>query len=218
MKKLLNLKLLLVLIAFGPLGAVAMENPQQPQKTGFYQYVRNLAISLGLIKEEEPLREADIPSVLFGAIKFNKTNEIASLIKRMPAIVNARLADNRTPLMWAAFFGQTAIVEMLLAAGADSNLKDGSGNTGLMIAIIEGHSELAEKLIDADANLDLQNNNGDSALIIAARLGYADLVKELLSASANIQLRNHNGKSALDSAKDKGNAEIVQLLSKQKLI
>jgi ankyrin repeat protein len=48
--------------------------------------------------------------------------------------VNARLHNDLTLLMWAAPYGQVAMVNYLLEQGADKNAKDNRGQTALDLA------------------------------------------------------------------------------------
>jgi len=48
--------------------------------------------------------------------------------------VNARLDNDLTLLMWAAPYGQVAMVNYLLEQGADKNAKDNRGQTALSLA------------------------------------------------------------------------------------
>ena len=49
-----------------------------------------------------------------------------------------------TPLMWAAYFGNKEIVELLLKAGTRVDIKDSEGATASDIAIMQGHPEIAQ--------------------------------------------------------------------------
>ena len=46
--------------------------------------------------------------------------------------------------MWAAGYGKTEVIKTLLAAGADSQLKDNRGMTAQDIANKEGFTEVAK--------------------------------------------------------------------------
>lgn len=67
----------------------------------------------------------------------------------------------RTPLHHAAQLGDTRILALLLAAGADPNQADGRGDTPLHLVAINPHLRhpefVARRLIDAGARLDLRN-------------------------------------------------------------
>jgi ankyrin repeat protein len=64
------------------------------------------------------------------------------------ADVNLRDNYDSTALMWAAYFGYTAIVKLLLDNGADITMQDNYGDTALLMADGQGHTELVELLLD----------------------------------------------------------------------
>lgn len=71
--------------------------------------------------------------------------EIVHLILTRGGDVNAGKTSH-TPLHAAAFFGQTAIAERLIAAGADLNATDHRDRTPLQIAEESDQTEIAELL------------------------------------------------------------------------
>lgn len=62
------------------------------------------------------------------------------------ARINERTDSGSTPLMRAAWFGNTEAVEELLRLGADPTLQDIRGRTAAMMAFERGHDELAQLL------------------------------------------------------------------------
>jgi len=54
--------------------------------------------------------------------------------------------DRRTPLHFAAFWGNTAVVVALLARAANPNARDRNGFTPLMVASAQHHVDLVEAL------------------------------------------------------------------------
>ena len=60
---------------------------------------------------------------------------IASLLIKAGADVNAPSADGRTPLHWAAFRGNKEFMEFLLESGADVHVEDSKGLTALDLVI-----------------------------------------------------------------------------------
>jgi len=76
--------------------------------------------------------------------------ECVSLLVEHKADVNlADGVENWTPLMFAAAEGQTGVVRILLAAGADASAKDVDGEDAEMFARSKGHADLAKMIAEA---------------------------------------------------------------------
>lgn len=71
---------------------------------------------------------------------------ISRMLLEHGADVNARQAEDYTPLMEAAQNGQNEMVDLLLAHGADPTARRTNGLTASQIAAQHGHAELAERL------------------------------------------------------------------------
>ncbi|MCP5775205.1 ankyrin repeat domain-containing protein, partial [Klebsiella pneumoniae] len=84
-----------------------------------------------------------------------------------------------TGLILAAYHGQRAAVEQLLAAGADPCAQDKRGNTALMGAIFKGEVRIARRLIDATCNPDQRNGAGQTAAMYAAMFQRKELLDAL---------------------------------------
>eukprot|EP00322_Chrysochromulina_rotalis_P006411 CAMPEP_0115860184 /NCGR_PEP_ID=MMETSP0287-20121206/16995_1 /TAXON_ID=412157 /ORGANISM="Chrysochromulina rotalis, Strain UIO044" /LENGTH=264 /DNA_ID=CAMNT_0003314497 /DNA_START=63 /DNA_END=857 /DNA_ORIENTATION=- len=115
--------------------------------------------------------------------------------------INCTDAGNLTPLSVAVQRGHTAVVKLLLAANADTEIKDKSGQwTALHHAAAEGSNELVGLLLDASANPNAQDNVKDTPLGEAIRHGHTKSVKLLLNAKASVFARNNIGRDALEIA------------------
>ena len=73
---------------------------------------------------------------------------IAHILIDAGADVNRRNGVGQTALMMAALFNQGAIIDLLLANGADAGLTDAAGNTVSTLAIAQGNAELAARFAD----------------------------------------------------------------------
>jgi len=68
------------------------------------------------------------------------------------AEVNARDYYGWTAILFAAKYGQSKEVSMLLKAGADVNIqKSGSGWTPLILATVENHVDVVQVLVENEA-------------------------------------------------------------------
>ena len=82
--------------------------------------------------------------------------------------------------MYAAYNGREYIVDSLIKAGANKDIKNKYGRTALMLAAKYGQTAIVDSLIKAGANKDIKNKYGRTALMLAAKHGYEDIV-DLLS-------------------------------------
>jgi ankyrin repeat protein len=101
------------------------------------------------------------------------------------------------PLLAEADQGQGPVVQMLLGAGADTELRDPLGFTELHFAAVSGSIDAVRALIEAGAHVNAQvRNSRKTALTIAATLGYGTIVRALLDAGAgarDLQPRGDDG-------------------------
>ena len=104
-------------------------------------------------------------------------------------------ADADNPLIEAAYSGDTAELERLLAGGADVDHQKANGATALIIASHEGHGAFVEILLAKGAAVDVQLNDGRTALIMASYNGHGAIVDALLAkgAAVDVQLRPYHG-------------------------
>jgi ankyrin repeat protein len=85
----------------------------------------------------------------------------------------------RTPLMLAAFRGDTAGVINLLERGADVNARDRDGDTALMFAAHSGHALIVALLLQYGANVYARARNGWTAKK-AAQSGLHEHIADML--------------------------------------
>ena len=77
------------------------------------------------------------------------------------ADVNARGDYNyggRTALIDAAIFNKLEVAKLLIASGANINLKNNHGYTALMIAVLNNRLEMVKLLIDSGAIINVSSN------------------------------------------------------------
>ena len=139
------------------------------------------------------------------------------------AAVNAQ-TDEGTALMMAVRRGQTEIVKLLLARGAQVDAKHRLGDSALIMSARRSipemnppqgqplpppASEIMSLLLARGSDPNLIGHWGQTALMEA---NTAAKVKLLLSHGAQVNVRDEMGKTALVHAVDRGDVEVVEAL------
>jgi ankyrin repeat protein len=118
-----------------------------------------------------------------------------------------------TALIQAAQRGrEPAVVQELLANGAQVEHRRNGGETALIFAGGSGNVSIVEALLNAGAQINDQDDNGVTALMTASANGHQGVVLLLLSSGADIHRGNKNGETALELAARGGHDTVVRLL------
>jgi len=122
------------------------------------------------------------------------------------------LADHiGTGLMIAAWQGDIAMMELLVARGADVNRENALGERALMHAAWRGHADAVAWLLARGARINSDPMHW-SPLHYAAFAGHGDVAALLLDRGADINARSTNGSSALMMAVYEGREQMVRQL------
>lgn len=124
--------------------------------------------------------------------------------------LEAKARNGDTALMIAAYKGNKAAVEALLAKKAEPNRP---GWTALHYAAASGHDEIVQLLLDKAAYIDAESPNKTTPIMMAAQAGHILTVKLLLDEGADATLRNEQGLSAIDFARKFGHTDIADGLT-----
>lgn len=130
------------------------------------------------------------------------------------ADVNCPNDQGLTPLMLAAGFGYTTLVELLLTYGANVLALDTvMGSTALHKAVLSGNTSIIQILLENGAFINLQSPViGNSPLMDAVLYKQEHVVEVLLKNKARTELRNNFQETALDIARNMGTLSVIQLL------
>jgi uncharacterized protein len=122
-------------------------------------------------------------------------------------------SDGRTALISAAARGDLEVVNLLIARGADVNVKDKQGYTALSHAIEARYDEVALVLLNQpklDPNA--RGLNGVTVLSSYSWRGHKDAVQRLLDLGADVNAQDNDGDAPLHGAAQNGNVEIIDML------
>lgn len=143
--------------------------------------------------------------LLFEAARLGRTDMIDALLKA-GADINAYDDRGFTPLILAAYNGQSAAVETLITKGADACRPDrDQGNTAQMGVAFKGEDGIAARLLKAGCNVNARNHAGQTALMMASLFSRTRQVDMLLAAGADRTIQDAAGRSASSVAADQGN-------------
>ncbi len=116
-------------------------------------------------------------------------------------------------LVVAAQNGHTAIVQTLLAHGANVNqAEEQRGAPPLLQAAFKGHMTIVETLLAHGAEVNQADKVGDTPLLLAAQDGHTDIVQALLAHGAEVNKADKVGDTPLLLAAENGHTTIVQAL------
>jgi ankyrin repeat protein len=124
------------------------------------------------------------------------------------ANVNARNDAGRTPLTYAAEYGQNDVVHLLLEKGADPNMADKYGKLPIDYAAGNGRDIIVKLLIDGDAVPDTRNQ----PLITALSCGYAGAAAELLAGGAAADIHSADYRTPLHLAASQNALDVMKTL------
>jgi ankyrin repeat protein len=108
--------------------------------------------------------------------------------------------------------GNSEVVQMLVAKGANVEAKDEDGRTALHEAAALGDAAIVELLIAKKANVEAKDVYGCTALLRAAMHGHAPIVKLLMAQETYVDAKDDIERSLLHIAAIYGHTAIVELL------
>ncbi|MCL4747990.1 MAG: ankyrin repeat domain-containing protein [Burkholderiaceae bacterium] len=118
---------------------------------------------------------------------------LSALLESPLTNLNVFNAAGESALMYAAMFGELAVVRQLVARGAEVNHP---GWTPLHYAATGGHRDVVVFLLDRHAYVDALSPNRTTPLMMAARQGHITVARLLVESGADPSLKNDSGLGA----------------------
>lgn len=145
------------------------------------------------------------------ALRAGDKKSARRLLAEDPQLVNLRGPGGSTPLMYAALYGDSDSVRVLLERGADPNIRNHDGASALMWAVRDANK--TRLLLARGAEVDAHSHDGRTPLIIAAgRHGSSAVVRLLLDHGAKPAGKAADGTTALQQAAQAGDYDVMRLL------
>lgn len=194
----------------GSLAGTRAASGETPIMAALYRGHRDLASELA-----DRVERSGAPLDIFAAAALGRL--AATLPTGEP--VNGYAYDGWTPLHLAAFFGQRAAAERLLAAGADLGAisRNALANTPLHAAVAGGHVDLSVMLIERGADVHAKDAGAHTPLHIAAEANYLPIVRGLLARGADPHAVDAEDKTPLSRAAARNHTAVVDLINVTKL-
>jgi len=152
---------------------------------------------------------------VFEAAAAGDAERVRTLLAAHPSLRDAHAPDGWTPLHLAGHFRQTAVIDVLLAHGADVNAvsRNADANAPLHAAAAGGaDTTVMRQLVAAGARVNHRQSGGYTALHEVAAIGNADVARLLLDAGGEPEARNTEGRTPGELAREAGHAALADTL------
>lgn len=176
------------------------------------------------IKEGNNPSEANgnnFDGVVYAILQNAPFKSIVYLMSQKGNEVNKLTHDGRTYVFWAAYKGNTKVVEYLLENGAKTDITDDKGNTIVTFAAGAGqqNTEVYELCFKKDKTLVAKTNpDGANALLLAAPSDKDfKLIKYFQSKGIDIASKDHNGNGIFNYVARGGNIDLMKALVKDNI-
>ncbi|RCW92694.1 ankyrin repeat domain-containing protein [Winogradskyella arenosi] len=179
--------------------------------------------SIALVKAK--IKEGNNPSeankgnfdpVVYAILQDAPTATINYLLTQKGNDVNKLTHDGRTYLFWAAYKGNSTMVEQLLRLGAKTDLTDDKGSTVIHFAASAGQQniEVYELILKENSELVHRTNpDGANALLLAAPSDPDfKLTSYFLSKGLSIKSTDNDGNGIFNYAVKKGQIDLLKML------
>ncbi|KAJ5701489.1 hypothetical protein N7488_009037 [Penicillium malachiteum] len=172
----------------------------------------SILISSGRVDINKP-RKKDGKTPLLCRIA-DRTFDAQSVIKFLKYKPDINATDSKgngvLHLLGPIRLNQCDLIDTLLSAGADPNLKNEEGNTPLHVISHNEEDNIIKRLVSAGADLEAQNRKGESVLFLQLvkfrkdpKKGTLPMLDHLVSQGARLDTRNYRGETLWHRAIEK---------------
>ncbi|XP_015254914.1 PREDICTED: DNA-binding protein RFXANK [Cyprinodon variegatus] len=138
--------------------------------------------------------------------------QVATHISKDGSVLSRQDDRGFTPLMWAAAFGEKAMVDFLLEKGADPNTIARERESALTLASSGGYVDIVDSLLKHGVDINTYDWNGGTPLLYAVRGNHIKCVEALLAKGADMTIESDSGYSPMALAVALGHKKIQKVL------
>ncbi len=155
---------------------------------------------------------------IWEASAIGQSSRLTALLDQDETLLDRYSPDGFTPLGLSAFFGKLAVLETLVARGADVNLPSRNPMQVRPIHSAVAHRDpavalqMAQVLLDNGVEVNVTQTGGFTPLHEAANHGNIDMVRLLIHYGAIKSARSDDGRTPLDIAQQGHHDAVVALL------
>ena len=150
---------------------------------------------------------------IYHAAAYGDLAKVKVLLKESPELISSKdPKSGGTPLFAAALAKQPAVVEFLLASGADINGRDRHGVPLLCYLSLVGYKDMVQLFLAHGADVNIRDEEGDTPLQQAAIGGHPEVVQMLLASHADINTRDYQGFTPMHEAAMGGFPKVAEVL------
>ncbi|XP_078280163.1 DNA-binding protein RFXANK isoform X2 [Rhinoraja longicauda] len=138
--------------------------------------------------------------------------QLTSCLQPGSSLLNVPDERGFTPLMWAAAFGEIAVVRFLLEMGADPRILAKERESTLSLASIQGYTDIILLLLEHGVDVNIYDWNGGTPLLYAVHGNHVRCVEALLARGADLTMEADSGYSPMDLAVALGFKKVQQVI------
>ncbi|MEO8515279.1 MAG: ankyrin repeat domain-containing protein [Flavobacterium sp.] len=148
---------------------------------------------------------------VFNVARSGTVDDLKTIIKSNPDLINATNADGYSPLILACYKGNLPVAEFLIKNVKNINYTTAMG-TALMAATVKKQTQLVQLLLENKANPNITDVNGTTALIYASIFKSYDIAQLLVKYNGDNGHKDSRGNSAVDYAILADDDKLIQIL------
>ncbi|CAJ1060230.1 DNA-binding protein RFXANK isoform X8 [Xyrichtys novacula] len=141
-----------------------------------------------------------------------EVSQVAGHLSRDGSLLSKQDERGFTPLMWAAAFGEKAMVDFLLEKGADPKTIARERESALTLASSGGYVDIVESLLRHGVDINTYDWNGGTPLLYAVRGNHIKCVEALLAKGADMTVESDSGYSPMALAVALGHKKLQKVL------